>query len=98
VRKMDLTYPPCPRPGHSAGTVSRDGVQDRGGRRRQRWRCTLSNGDFHRFMGAVSRTHLERQEATVCVTCDSQIGQHQGPAAMVSSQVRLSRRRRPALL
>ena len=78
---MNVTYPPCPRPGHSAGTVSRDGVQDRGGRKRQRWRCTLPDGDFHRFMGAVSRTHLEEQEAKVCVTCDSQIGQHQGPAS-----------------
>lgn len=77
-----MTNPECPRPGHEAGTVSRDGIQDRGGRKRQRWRCTMPDQTFHRFMGAVSRTRLDDHDgaALTCVSCDSAVSPHQGPA------------------
>jgi hypothetical protein len=60
--------------------VSRDGVQRRGGRERQRWRHTRPDGIFHRFLGAVSRTRVP-EAVGVCPTCDSRLDAHQGPSA-----------------
>jgi hypothetical protein len=53
-------------------------VQRSGGRERQRWRCTLPDGSYHRFLGAMSRT---RAHDETCVECENHLEPHQGPAA-----------------
>lgn len=69
--------PACPR--DCAGTrVVRDGIQRSGGREKQRWRCTPSDGVYHRFLGAVSRT---RATDETCAECERHVEPHQGPAA-----------------
>lgn len=69
--------PPCPR-GHEDVRVVRDGVQDRGGRKRQRWRCTSPDGSYHRFLGALSRT---RSVDETCLECENHVAVHEGPGA-----------------
>lgn len=69
--------PPCAR-GHADGRVVRDGVQRKGGRERQRWRCVRPDGSYHRFLGAMSRT---RALDETCVECENHLEAHQGPAA-----------------
>jgi hypothetical protein len=56
----------------------RDGIQKDGGRPRQRWRCILPGGEFHRFLGVVSRT---RTSLETCVECENHIAAYEGPAA-----------------
>lgn len=70
--------PVCPRPGHGETRVIRDGVQRRGGRERQRYRCVLPDGSYHRFVGALSRTHIA---AGVCDHCDNRLRPDEGPVA-----------------
>lgn len=67
----------CPR-GHASARVVRDGVQRSGGREKQRWRCVLLDGSYHRFLGAVSRT---RSSTSTCLECENHVAPHQGPAA-----------------
>jgi hypothetical protein len=67
----------CPRAHHGARIV-RDGIQRSGGRSKQRWRCTLQDGSFHRFLGVVSRTRAVDQ---TCSECENHIAPHEGPAA-----------------
>ena len=69
--------PVCPR-GHPEGRVVRDGIQKDGGRPRQRWRCILPGGEYHRFLGVVSRT---RTSIETCVECENHIAAYEGPAA-----------------
>lgn len=69
--------PACPR-GHPDGRVVRDGLQKDGGRPRQRWRCTLPGGSYHRFLGVVSRTRADHE---TCVECESHLAPYEGPAA-----------------
>ena len=77
----------CPR-GHGGhgghgGRVVRDGIQRKGGRERQRWRCISVNGSYHRFLGVLSRT---RATDETCVECENHIAPHQGPAAPAASE------------
>ena len=69
--------PPCPR-GHTGVKVVRDGVQRRGGRERQRYRCVAPDGSYHRFLGALGRT---RTDQGTCLECENHIAVHEGPAA-----------------
>lgn len=68
--------PACPR-GHTGGRVVRDGIQSKGGRKRQRWRCIASDGSYHRFLGILSRT---RANDEACQECENHIAPHEGPA------------------
>lgn len=70
--------PVCPREGHAGDgwRVVRDGVQRRGGRERQRYRCIDVTGDFHRFLGSTART---RATAAFCLECDNDVRPHEGP-------------------
>jgi hypothetical protein len=74
---MTGEVPVCPR-GHPDGRVVRDGIQRDGGRPRQRWRCILPDGSYHRFLGVVSRT---RTSLETCVECESHLAPYEGPAA-----------------
>ncbi|MFO8076721.1 MAG: hypothetical protein R6T85_11460 [Egibacteraceae bacterium] len=56
----------------------RDGVQRRGGRERQRFRCVAPDGSFHRFLGPSTRTRATENH---CEECDNDIAAHQGPAS-----------------
>ena len=67
----------CPR-AHQGSRIVRDGIQRSGGRSKQRWRCTLQDGSFHRFLGVVSRTRAVDQ---TCSECENHIAPHEGPAA-----------------
>jgi hypothetical protein len=67
----------CPR-AHEGSRIVRDGIQRSGGRGKQRWRCTLSDGSYHRFLGVVSRT---RTTDETCSECENHIAPHEGPAA-----------------
>lgn len=69
--------PACPR-GHLEGRVVRDGLQKHGGRPRQRWRCILPGGSYHRFLGVVSRTHSDHE---TCAECESHLEPYEGPSA-----------------
>ena len=69
--------PPCPR-GCASARVVLDGVQRKGGRPRQRFRCISSDGSYHRFIGALGRT---RSNDHTCVECENNIAAHEGPAA-----------------
>ena len=69
--------PPCPR-GHEGTRIVRDGVQRRGGRERQRYRCTAVGGSYHRFIGALGRT---RTLDLTCQECENHIAPHEGPSA-----------------
>ena len=69
--------PACPR-GHADSKVVRDGVQSKGGRKRQRWRCTPSNEKYHRFLGVMSRA---RTHDATCIECEVHLAPHQGPVA-----------------
>lgn len=69
--------PACAR-GHEDGHVVRDGVQRSGGRARQRWRCTLPDASYHRFLGVMSRT---RALDETCVECENHLEVHEGPVA-----------------
>ena len=64
--------------GHELSRVVRDGIQRRGGREKQRWRCTLPDGSHHRFLGSMSRT---RTEDGICLECENHVHPHQGPQA-----------------
>lgn len=64
--------------GHELSRVVRDGIQRHGGREKQRWRCTLPDGSFHRFLGAMSRT---RTVDGTCLECENHLHAHQGPQA-----------------
>lgn len=55
----------------------RDGVQQSKLRPRQRWRCTASDGTYHRFLGALSATRVENG---MCPTCERPYGPAEGPA------------------
>lgn len=72
-----MEMPRCPR-GHESVKVVRDGVQKRGGRERQRYRCVLADGSYHRFVGAVSRT---RGGGRHCSECDHPLAIDGGPVA-----------------
>jgi len=65
--------PACPRPGHSAHRVVKDGHY--GTPPRQRFRC-IGPAGFHRFV-----PELPRREAqdSVCDTCDTHVPAHRGP-------------------
>jgi hypothetical protein len=63
--------------------VLRDGIQRKGGRERQRWRCVLEDGTFHRFIGPLGRT---RTDEPFCETCDNPIAPSEGPASMWRSE------------
>jgi len=65
--------PACPRPGHEARRVVRDGRY--GTPPRQRFRCVGPDG-FHRFVPEVPRR--EALEG-MCDTCDSHVPAHRGP-------------------
>jgi len=67
----------CPR-AHQDVRIVRDGIQRAGGRSKQRWRCTGSDGSFHRFLGVVSRTRATSETST---ECENHIAAHEGPAA-----------------
>jgi hypothetical protein len=67
----------CPR-AHKGSRIVRDGIQRSGGRGKQRWRCTLSDGSYHRVLGVVSRT---RAIEDTCSECENHIAPHEGPAA-----------------
>lgn len=69
--------PDCPL-GHESVKVVRDGVQKRGGRRRQRYRCVLPDGSYHRFVGAVSHT---RGDGEQCHECERPLEVDGGPVA-----------------
>jgi len=71
------TMPRCSR-GCESVKVVRDGVQRRGGRERQRYRCVLADGTFHRFVGegALSNT---RGEGHACGECDRPLETDGGP-------------------
>jgi hypothetical protein len=72
--------PPCPRPGHTAAEgfrVSRDGRYGHApAPLRQRYRCTASDGAFHRFTPPMPR---ELTTGGVCPTCDTHVAVHAGP-------------------
>lgn len=55
-------------------------MQRRGGRDRQRWRRTLDDGTFHRFVGPLARTRLS-DGPTICAACDNPVAVHEGPVA-----------------
>ena len=65
--------PACPRPGHGAHRVVKDGRY--GSPPRQRFRC-IGPAGFHRFV-----LELPRHEAhdSVCDTCDTHVPAHRGP-------------------
>lgn len=65
--------PACPRPGHAARRVVKDGRY--GTPPRQRFRCVGPDG-FHRFVPEVPRR--EALEG-MCDTCDSHVPAHRGP-------------------
>ena len=65
--------PACPRPGHEARRVVKDGRY--GTPPRQRFRCVGPDG-FHRFVPEVPRR--EALEG-MCDTCDSHVPAHRGP-------------------
>lgn len=71
--------PECPRRGCSSTRVVLDGIQRRGGRPRQRFRCYRADGSYHRFIGKLGRTRQE--ESSLCVECENHIHAHEGPAA-----------------
>ena len=58
--------------------IVRDGIQRKGGRARQRWRCVLPDGTYHRFLGVMSRTIAAD---STCVECENHIAPHSGPVA-----------------
>ena len=72
-----MGLPVCPR-GHESAKVVRDGAQKRGGRERQRYRCVLADGSYHRFVGAVSHT---RGDGKHCDECDRPLTVDGGPVA-----------------
>jgi hypothetical protein len=72
-----VNLPVCPR-GHESVKVVRDGAQKRGGRERQRYRCVLEDGSYHRFVGAVSHT---RGDGRHCDECDRPLPVDGGPVA-----------------
>ncbi len=67
----------CPR-GHASVRIVRDGIQRKGGRAKQRWRCVLPDGTYHRFLGVMSRTIAAD---STCVECENHIAPHAGPVA-----------------
>lgn len=77
-RPPSPSLPKCPNPTHDGSRVSRDGSYDK--RKRQRFRCTLPSGEFHRFVPLLPRHQVENG---VCTTCDNPVHTHQGPIAML---------------
>lgn len=67
--------PHCPRPGHEARRVVKDGHY--GTPPRQRYRCRAPDGTFHRFTPPLPR---EMTDPCVCDECDNDVSAHQGPA------------------
>lgn len=67
--------PGCPRPGHQARRVVKDGHY--GTPPRQRYRCIDPAGGFHRFTPPLPR---EMTRPGVCDDCDNAVAAHQGPA------------------
>jgi hypothetical protein len=67
----------CPR-GHEHARIVRDGIQRTGGRQKQRWRCVLPDGSYHRFLGVMSRTLTI--DGT-CVEWENHIAPHERPVA-----------------
>lgn len=74
---MSAEVASCPR-GHEHARIIRDGIQSGGGRQKQRWRCVLPDGSYHRFLGVMSRTLAI--DGT-CVECENHIAPHEGPVA-----------------
>lgn len=69
--------PVCPRD-HAGSRVVRDGVQNMGGRRKQRWRCIGPDGVYHRFLGTMSRTRVHDE---TCQECENHVAPHEGPSS-----------------
>jgi hypothetical protein len=76
--------PNCPR-GCPSVKVVRDGVQRTEGRERQRYRCIVADGSFHRFVGesGLSRT---RGDGHSCVECARPLEVDGGPVALWHSR------------
>jgi hypothetical protein len=71
--------PSCPSVDCAGVRVVRDGVQRKGVRPRQRFRCVSTDGSYHRFIGALGRTRTDEDHA--CSECENPLAPHEGPAA-----------------
>src|SRR5680860_211930 len=69
----------CPSPGHGGSRVRFAGHHGPPGHRRQRYLCVPASGDRpHRFTEPLPR---EESWADDCVTCEREVGLHEGPHA-----------------
>lgn len=68
----------CPRPEHGGSQVRFAGRQGPAGHRRQRYMCVPADGDRHRFTELLPR---EESWSDACVTCERDVGGHEGPHA-----------------
>jgi len=74
----------CPSPGHGGSRVRFAGHHGPSGHRRQRYLCVPASGDRpHRFTEPLPR---EESWADDCVTCEREVGLHEGPHAPRSYQ------------
>jgi hypothetical protein len=65
--------------------VVRDGVQRRGGRERQRYRCVAEDGTFHRFLGTGGLTRTRGNDQH-CDSCERALEVDGGPVMPWSGQ------------
>src|ERR1019366_4687310 len=69
----------CPSPGHGGSRVRFAGHHGPPGHRRQRYMCVPVNGEpAHRFTEPLP---CEESGADDCVTCEREVGLHEGPHA-----------------
>jgi hypothetical protein len=68
----------CPRPEHGGSQVRFAGRHGPAGHRRQRYMCVPADGDRHRFTELLPR---EESWSDACVTCERDVGEHEGPHA-----------------
>jgi hypothetical protein len=68
----------CPRPDHAGSQVRFAGRHGPAGHRRQRYMCVPADGDRHRFTELLPR---EESWSDDCVTCERDVGSHEGPHA-----------------
>jgi hypothetical protein len=69
----------CPRPGHEESRVRFDGTYGSPGHRRQRYKCTPTNGEQpHVFTDVMPREQAWRD---ACDACERHVAAHEGPQA-----------------
>jgi hypothetical protein len=78
-KSWSSTRATCPRPEHAGSRVRFDGRYGPEGHRRQRYRCSPSNGDpSHRFTEVLPR---EESWNDACESCERDVALHEGPHA-----------------